>query len=65
MVISDLQYLESVETADIVGGRRKHKKGYGGFGDIKINVAVVNQYNVALFNKGDVDQKNYSYIYQD
>ncbi|MEP0871003.1 hypothetical protein NDA01_14435 [Trichocoleus desertorum AS-A10] len=61
MVISDLQYLESVETASIVGGSGKHKKNKG-YGGIKLNINVVNQYNVALFNKGYVYQSNYAHI---
>jgi hypothetical protein len=57
MVISDLQYLESVETASIVGGGRKTKKGKGGFGDINVNVIYVEQYNFAIFSK-NVKQEN-------
>lgn len=55
MVISDLQYLESVETASIVGagGRRRSKKGHGGF-----NFVQAIQINVAVLNKGDVYQAN-------
>lgn len=58
MVISDLQYLESVETASIVGGGRKVKKGKGyGFGDINVNVIYVEQYNFAILSK-NVKQEN-------
>ncbi|MBD2094331.1 hypothetical protein H6F90_04100 [Trichocoleus sp. FACHB-591] len=58
MVISDLQYLESVETDSIVGGSRKHKKGKG-YGDFKYIQAI--QINVALFNKDAVYQTNVIY----
>lgn len=50
MVISDLQYLESVESSAIVGGGKKYKPKYGKGGgfNLAINVAVVKITQVAV-----------------
>lgn len=69
MVISDLQYLESVESSTLVGAGRgkkylpkKYKKGYG-VGSININnnftiqVAVATGKYSTAFNVNETDQE--------
>ncbi len=53
MVISDLQYLESVESSTVVGGGKKHKPKYGKGGgfNLAINVAVVKITQIAVADK--------------
>jgi len=68
MVISDLQYLESVEASNLVGSGKAYGKKYrkpykpykkGGFGnvDIDVNVAIVTIEQTAInLGKGDIKQ---------
>lgn len=67
MVISDLQYLESVESSTVIGGGKKykpkHKKGGGLDFDFDLNIAVVNVIQIAKASGKNSTAANNAEVY--